>query len=254
MWAQQIGKKAGFLLAIAGAAMVGGLTTALVSAAIPGSNGTVHGCYTSSGSLRVIDSNASCQSGETALNWSGTSGTGLLPVKPGDDLQGTSLAYRDLKGINLSNVTFAGVDLTGTRLNNANLTGARLENVHGAGASFNNVDFTVLADFNGLFLTKTSFKNADFSGMTITNKSLAESDFSGANFSNATISTVDFMRSNFSNANLTNAQLSNMRLDHSEMSTANLANTTWSGVVCPDLTASEDNGNTCVGHLSPPTP
>lgn len=40
-------------------------------AAIPDSSGTIHACYAKSGgALRVIDSAASCKSGETSLNWS----------------------------------------------------------------------------------------------------------------------------------------------------------------------------------------
>jgi hypothetical protein len=73
------GKKVSFVLAIAGAAVVGGATTALVTAAIPASSdGQVHGCYRNSGnilnpkgSLRVIDNENSeaCSASETSLNW-----------------------------------------------------------------------------------------------------------------------------------------------------------------------------------------
>lgn len=58
------------------AALAGGVTSAIALAAIPDSSGLIHGCYRSSGllangSLRVIDNAAqSCNSNETALNWS----------------------------------------------------------------------------------------------------------------------------------------------------------------------------------------
>lgn len=40
-------------------------------AAIPSSNGTIHGCYTGGGDLRVIDAEAgqTCKTRETALSW-----------------------------------------------------------------------------------------------------------------------------------------------------------------------------------------
>lgn len=55
-------------LAVATAALVvalGGVTYA----AIPGPDGTIHSCYDSRGSLHIIDSDASCPQGETALNF-----------------------------------------------------------------------------------------------------------------------------------------------------------------------------------------
>jgi hypothetical protein len=79
------GKKVGFVLAVAGAVVVGGATTAFVAAAIPSSgNGQIHGCYRNNsnvldpkGGLRVIDSDASqiCTAQESSLNWSATEGT-----------------------------------------------------------------------------------------------------------------------------------------------------------------------------------
>lgn len=39
-------------------------------ASIPSSDGVIHGCYrTTNGDLRVIDSEATCDTDETALNW-----------------------------------------------------------------------------------------------------------------------------------------------------------------------------------------
>jgi len=42
----------------------------LATAAIPAADGTIHGCYDASGSLRVIQDTSACPSGTTALNWS----------------------------------------------------------------------------------------------------------------------------------------------------------------------------------------
>jgi|GEM_PF-4370146 len=76
----KLSKKAGFILAVAGAAAIGGLTTAMVRAAIPSTaDNQINACYLNNdglndakGTLRVIDSQAtpaqSCTEGETALN------------------------------------------------------------------------------------------------------------------------------------------------------------------------------------------
>lgn len=77
-----IKNKAEFLGVIVVAAVVGGATTAVVSAAIPDSNGQVNACYKNSTQvLRVTDPAGNCTSNETALSWSqtgpqGPAGTG----------------------------------------------------------------------------------------------------------------------------------------------------------------------------------
>jgi hypothetical protein len=76
-------------------------------ASIPESNGTIHGCYkTSDGKLRVIDSNATCSSGETPLNWSqtGPKGDAGEPGPAGED--GVS-GYEQVTG-QTANAIFGG--------------------------------------------------------------------------------------------------------------------------------------------------
>ncbi len=79
---QSIKTKVGLFAIIVAATALGGLTTAVVSASIPDSGGTIHGCYRNSaglfdskGTLRVIntDTGESCTSQETGLNWSQSS-------------------------------------------------------------------------------------------------------------------------------------------------------------------------------------
>lgn len=54
---------------VAGVALGGGIAYA----SIPGPDGVIHGCRKNTdGSVRVVDSTASCPSGFTALNWSQT--------------------------------------------------------------------------------------------------------------------------------------------------------------------------------------
>lgn len=65
-------KNLGFMAAIFGAAVIGGVSTTVVTAAIPSSDdGKIHACYRDKGALRVIDiqNGQVCASQETALSW-----------------------------------------------------------------------------------------------------------------------------------------------------------------------------------------
>jgi type VI secretion system secreted protein Hcp len=70
------------------AALVAGGAVAL--GAIPSSDGTIHACYATGGSptgaLRIVDENAQCASGETAITWNqqGPAGPQGDPGPPGD--------------------------------------------------------------------------------------------------------------------------------------------------------------------------
>jgi len=104
-------RKAGFLLAIFGAAVVGGASTALVNAAIPStSDGQIHACYRNSasltdqkGALRVIDSQAtptqSCSAQETSLNFGQKTNSLVLKDSNGQVL-GDLVNYRATHSIN----------------------------------------------------------------------------------------------------------------------------------------------------------
>lgn len=74
---QKLTKSGGLLLAVTLAAVVGGATTAIVTAAIPSSNGTISACYGKiNGNLRVIDaeSGKTCNGLENPLSWSSSGG------------------------------------------------------------------------------------------------------------------------------------------------------------------------------------
>jgi len=65
-------------------------------AAIPGSDGVIHGCYAHHGQLRVIESGRSCKKTETALDWNqkgspGSPGTQGQQGPPGEP--GSAFAY-----------------------------------------------------------------------------------------------------------------------------------------------------------------
>ena len=64
-------RKGAFIAAVAAAlALLGGAAYAT----IPDKDGTIQACYGSNGVLRVIDSEASCRSGETPLAWDSSNG------------------------------------------------------------------------------------------------------------------------------------------------------------------------------------
>ena len=65
-------------------------------AAIPGSDGVIHGCYAHNGQLRVIESGQWCKKSETALNWNqkgspGSPGAQGQQGPPGEP--GSAFAY-----------------------------------------------------------------------------------------------------------------------------------------------------------------
>jgi hypothetical protein len=65
-------------------------------ATIPDSNGVIHACYqTLKGSLRVVDSTASCSNGEAPLSWNQTGPPGPPGVQGPPGPSGSSHAYTD---------------------------------------------------------------------------------------------------------------------------------------------------------------
>jgi|GEM_PF-6301217 len=118
------------------------------------------------------------------------------------------------------------------------LIGGNLSHTNYSGANFSNQDLTKAN------LTVATFNNIDFSGANLdqvngSNSSFTNDNFAGANFTKANFSNANFSGSNFTNANLKQANFSG----------TNITNVTWSNTICPDGTNSNNDGNTCVGHL-----
>lgn len=73
--------------------LVGGVAYA----SIPGPNGVISGCRKNTdGSLRVIDSTATCPSGYTALNWNQTGPAGLSGVHVVTSAASSSSGFQDV--------------------------------------------------------------------------------------------------------------------------------------------------------------
>jgi uncharacterized protein YjbI with pentapeptide repeats len=118
------------------------------------------------------------------------------------------------KGTNFPPYFCIGCDLAGeTRLAGKDLTNARMD-------------------------AFTQINGTDFSGTTLVNANLRQ------------IFTAQM--ANFSNANLTNTDFTDANLQGAVgMDTATRTGVIWSNTTCPDGTNSDNNGNTCEGHLTP---
>jgi Fibronectin type III domain/Pentapeptide repeats (8 copies) len=139
---------------------------------------------------------------------------------PGADLRYCPLANKDLDGVDL-----AGADLSGAKLNNTTFNGANLND-----AIFDDSEVTTMASSN----------------------------FDGAQMVGAELSGMNLDNGSFLNTNLTNADLdgANLNVDSfygATMTGANLSDVFWNSDECPDGTMSNDDGNTCVNDLGPPS-
>jgi hypothetical protein len=259
-WAKQQAK---LIVSIAIGLIVGGVGTAIVSAAIPDASGVIHACYrANTGAIKIIDTaTQTCAANETALSWNQAGPQGPIgatgqtgPQGPAGPLgpqgpAGTSgpgafvsnLTEATMQDVDLRYRNFIGIDFHGSDFNSATLTGSDI-----SGANFSN---TFLQ--NTIF-RKANAQNANFSNATIR----IEADgaiFQGADFSDTAITSINggnFQNANFSNAQIT-GRLRNLTLLGAHLSTANLTNTEWDQVICPDGSNSNDNSYTCIGHLLP---
>lgn len=211
------------------------------------SNNVINGCIRNgTGLLRVITT-GNCGPNETPLSWNqqgpvgatGASGTGgstevfggfTTTQLIGYDNSGTSLDYRFLDNANFSQANFPNAIMRYASAKNANFTSATFQ--EGA------VEHT---DFSG-----SNFTNAQLEG-----GSYKDSNFSNVNFTGATIHQNDPDQSNMQNTNFTNANFTNAVLSNGNFSISIFTNAIWSNTTCPDGTNSNNNGDTCEGHLVP---
>ena len=92
-----------------------------------------------------------------------------------------------------------------------------------------------------------SFDGANLSKAYIVNTSIKHASFVGVNFTDAIIyDSQGIEDSDFTNANFTNADLSRSLLS---LPDSKITGAIWSNTTCPDGTNSDNNGNTCEGHL-----
>lgn len=184
-----------------------------------GDTNLIHACVRNntllpnSANIRIIGASQNCNGNETPLDWPKTAGEGS------SDFVCVECTPRDLL----------------FRLNSQSLTNATLDSA---------------------ILTGSRVSNEDFSGSSFMNAVLSHVDaeaanFTDADFTNANLRSVAFNLSTLTGVNLTSADLSHATLSGATLTNANLTNVIWDATICPDNTNSDDNGNTCIGHLTP---
>jgi uncharacterized protein YjbI with pentapeptide repeats len=87
----------------------------------------------------------------------------------------------------------------------------------------------------------------DFSLAVLQGSTFTGNDLSGVNFTSAILKGVDFNSTNITNVNFTNADMTSAQ----NVDTATRSGVVWSNTICPDGTNSNDDGNSCEGHLTP---
>jgi len=180
-----------------------------------GDSNTIHGCVAKNGSLQVLGEGETCKNSETSIEWNVQGPTGP-PGPPGSGGPGSLICINCIYGNDDEFGSLAGDWFVGRSL---------------PGSQF---PFT---QFTGINLTDTDFSGSDFTGTLL----------HYANFSGSTLTNVIFHEASFNNTNLTNADLTGS--DFSDVNSFN--GVIWLNTTCPDGTNSDDNGNTCLGHLVP---
>jgi uncharacterized protein YjbI with pentapeptide repeats len=182
--------------------------------------------------IRIVGANQNCGSNETPLDWNalGLPGTGAFVSNLQDaDLSSSDLKYRDFKGANLSNGVFNSTNFLHANLTNANLTNANFDSAYLNSANLTGVNLS------GAIFTRTNLEGAIISG------NLTQTDFTNADLHTTSFGDISGSQTNFTNTDLSQAHFNGA---------VNLTDTIWSNTTCPDGTNSNNNGNTCVGHLT----
>ncbi|OGM05623.1 hypothetical protein A2125_00410 [Candidatus Woesebacteria bacterium GWB1_43_5] len=212
-----------------------------------GNNNFIHACVgtgvLNNGRLRIIAANGTCNANETPLDWVQVPWNSDYPLMCQNCELTAATAGNIFAGKNLSNAVlisswFDNQDFSNTNLSGASLRSTRFPytNMHGVNLSNTQV---IVDDFTGATLT-----DVNFTGSYILS-SFVSIDLTGSNFTNAILNNT-VVNSNLTGANMTNTSLSGV-----DMSTNNLNQVIWSNTICPDGTNSDNNGNTCEGHLIP---
>ncbi|MEO1270573.1 MAG: pentapeptide repeat-containing protein, partial [Myxococcota bacterium] len=184
------------------------------------------------------------------------------------DLTGADLRFANLSGANLSGADMLDADLTGASLFEAQFT--RETNIDGVVWSATLCPDDTLSDDNGgtcgghlgslvdmcyarpgTDCSDVVLAQADLRFANLSEADLAGADLSGADMGSVNLSGADLSEANLNNANMSWANLSEANLSGAKMFNVVLEGVIWSETICPDGTSSNDNGDTCGGHLDP---
>jgi uncharacterized protein YjbI with pentapeptide repeats len=223
----------------------------------------------SSGSVLLDDLAGADMSGAVMVGWdlsdqdfTGTNFTGATiatsdmtgATLTGAIFEGATLRGLNLAGFDLQNVLFKDVFLPNTSLANANLTGATFDVaqsgptvnspiVNATGANLTNgliKRAIVRFDFSNANLTNVFFERSpalDEQATEISHVNFTNADFTGVEFSVGPGPLITMIESNFTGVDLSGA--------------TNIHTVVWQNTICPDGTNSDNNGDTCTGHLTP---
>lgn len=133
---------------------------------------------------------------------------------------------------------------------NSNFNGTTWDSLYADGGNFKGASFTN-ANLESTSLVHSNFSNVDMRGAIFNNIHFISSDLTNADFSNVTLQDGEVQGTIVDHTNFTNVHFNNQLLVGSNFSTAILTGALWSNTICPDNTNSDNNGNTCIGHLVP---
>jgi len=230
--------------------ILGSIFVATIAIAYAESN-VINACIGPLGGVRIITGTQHCTQAERPISWNqqgpvgpqgpqgpqGPAGTGgyfglpficdrcfLSPYAAqfaDQNFSNAQIYVTDFSNADIHGVILSGGYIDSSNFSNSNLTGANLSSMH------------YLSDSGGLF---ANFTNANLTSANLSNNNLS----SPVKFNNANLQNANFSNDNINNADFTGA---------TNMSTANITGVTWTNVICPDGTNSDNNGNTCVGHF-----
>lgn len=213
---------------------------------------------------------------EPSLAGKDFTGADLNNSQFGNDLSNTIFTNAFMSNVNMSanlldNASFQNVTTINMRFGNPGSsttgTNTNFSHMHGTNGQQGNLQILL----HDVTLHNANFQNANIS-ITVEDDFVGRAhntDLSGSNFSNAHLANSNFIDENYSNTHWVNADLSTgtqpASFDHTNLSNADftganlkgvtglgtttITGVTWSNTTCPDGTNSDNNGNTCIGHM-----
>ncbi|MEK7571990.1 MAG: pentapeptide repeat-containing protein [Patescibacteria group bacterium] len=216
--------------------ILGAVIGTFVVSAHGGDTSKIHACIKTTllngPNIRIVDANTNCNNNETALDWNiqGVPGPSGPPGPTGVPGGSSSVTCSVCRGKDIiartQTTTLSGINLDFAILNNAQIFGE---------------DFSSSSFVHAILALVNAGSNNISGAANFANTNLTDTNLFGANMHGV----------NFSGANLTRAYLRNTDLTGANMAGADLTDATWDNTFCPDGTNSNDNGNTCEGHLNP---
>jgi len=224
----------------------------------------VHACVLDSNStVRIVGTSTECETGETAQHWNteGAPGLGgLVDDVVGADFGSADMRYRSIAGRDWTGAQFSATNLTHADVSNANFTNAQMSlailrgSTGWSSVTFSNTDMS-RADLGLVDLSGKDLRSVILTGAQIDDSNMANTDLDHNDLTN-----TNMFRANFSGADFSDAELEDAVMDGGNFTNTNLAGatnathveaSTWGNTICPDGTNSDNNSDTCEGHLTP---